>query len=75
MKLKIEIDLDNSAFRVEDADGDRLAHVRNSEEIARILNGLARLTGGFGFLCEKDGGKLRDINGNTCGHWQITEEN
>lgn len=75
MKFKLEIDLDNSAFRVEDADGDRLEYVRDSQEIARILSGLARLVGGFNTALKNDGGKLRDQNGNTCGHWQITEEN
>lgn len=74
MKFKLEIDLDNSAFRVEDADGERLERVRDSAEIVRILSGLARLVGGFSTALKNDGGKLRDQNGNTCGYWLITEE-
>lgn len=70
MKLKLEIDLDNSAFFYEDSDTDR-----DGREIANVLHQVANLIedeiGLIGFTRTR----IRDINGNTCGHWQITEEN
>ena len=66
MKFTLEIDLDNAAFSA----GHSLQ--RDGAEIARILNRLANLAESSGPMREDDGGKLRDLNGNTCGHWQIS---
>ena len=66
MKFTLEIDLENEAFSA----GHSLQ--RDGAEIARILNRLANLAESSGPMREDDGGKLRDLNGNTCGHWQIS---
>lgn len=68
MKLKLEIDLENDAFTVGDG------YWRDGIELGRILGHLAK---DFNHRAEisREQGRLRDVNGNTCGHWQITEEN
>lgn len=64
MRLTLEMSLDNAAFF--DAEGGR-----DGFEVARILHRLADdveatgITGG-------ERGELRDVNGNTTGHWRVT---
>jgi hypothetical protein len=69
MKFTLEINLENAAFEVEGHEQDEAV---NGFEIARILNRLAKLAESSGPMREGDGGKLRDVNGNTCGRWQIS---
>jgi len=58
--VKIEFKTDNDAF----------ANDNDEWEIARILQLIARqIQDGY------DNDKIRDINGNTIGSWEITEEN
>lgn len=56
MKYIIEIEMDNAAFEDEDC------------ELSRILRQIADTTEERNELYE---GKLRDINGNTCGETRI----
>jgi hypothetical protein len=60
MKLKIEIACDNAAFGETDEE--------RSAELSRIL---ARLSEKLWLGGGDDGGKLRDINGNTVGEWSV----
>ena len=64
MKLTITLELDNDAF----AARSRRAEVR------RILEELTVHPKAFGCsLFNADDGNLRDINGNTVGHWEVSE--
>lgn len=65
MKFTLEIDLENAAF-----EGD-FDDMRDAYEIARILVKLARSLEDRGEV-GTDARPLRDVNGNTCGHWQIS---
>lgn len=69
MKLKLEIDLDNSAFRSPDFPGEADGHV-----LAVTLKGIAQRLEDLGSVGAMRA-PVRDFNGNTCGHWAITEEN
>ena len=65
MTITITINCDNAAF------GDSV-HTQG-EELARILDKLARTcAGGFG-RADLDGLNLRDINGNTVGRVEVKE--
>ena len=68
MKFVLEIDLDNSAFFSRDED------LRDAQELVRLIRQTASRFDDR-LLVGTEQGRLRDINGNTCGHWQITEEN
>lgn len=68
MKFTLEIDLDNAAFFSRDED------LRDAQELVRLIRQTASRFDDR-LLVGTEQGKLRDINGNTCGHWQITEEN
>ena len=70
MKLTIELNLDNSAFEI---DPEQTAICARS-----VADVLEQLTGTFRHqevfydpLTVTQSGKLRDFNGNPCGHWQI----
>jgi hypothetical protein len=67
MKFTLEIDLDNAAFFSRDED------LRDAQELVRLIRQTASRFDDR-LLVGTEQGKLRDINGNTCGHWQITEE-
>tara|TARA_R100000781_G_scaffold24897_1_gene18470 strand:- start:389 stop:586 length:198 start_codon:yes stop_codon:yes gene_type:complete len=63
MKLTLTLETDNAAFE-------------DGSEVSRILHSLASL-GHYDNLQAYNGEgeqKLRDINGNTCGTWSITNE-
>jgi hypothetical protein len=57
MTLTIKIDMDNEAFAES-----------NGQEVSRILVEFAGR--GWDFVIH-DSGRLRDINGNSCGLWQV----
>jgi hypothetical protein len=59
MKLKIEIELDNDAFRVND----------NFQAVTECLDQVSHDFARIGLLGEKN--SIRDINGNTVGYWIV----
>ena len=74
MKFKLEIDLDNSAFEIDPEQTAICA--RSLADVIEQMTGRFKDQEVFYDAAVNDlGGKLRDFNGNTCGHWQITEEN
>jgi hypothetical protein len=58
MKFTLEFDMDNAAFD------------EGNDEAPRILR---KLAGTIEDFSAGSGGKIRDINGNTVGHWEVTE--
>ena len=72
MKFKLEIDLDNAAFGI-DPEQTAISALALSEVLQDLANRLN--VEEVIFDTAYSGAKIRDINGNTCGHWQITEEN
>lgn len=60
MKFTLEFDMDNDAFNPEDGNV-------NYAEVSRILEKVAV------DVEWRDIDDIRDINGNTIGHWQINE--
>jgi hypothetical protein len=69
MKFTLEIDLDNDAFRSSEH---LMDHERDGSQIARALRGIASNLEAKRFVSEiSRGDNVRDVNGNTCGHWQI----
>ncbi len=60
MKLTVKIEMDNAAF--EDVNGN---------EASRILTWLSEQIRDWA-LQPKEGGPLRDINGNVIGEWRVT---
>ena len=73
MKFKLEIDLDNAAFSVDDDEAQN-AGWRDGQMIAVVLKHIAQRLDDLGSVGDMRA-PVRDFNGNTCGHWQITEEN
>ncbi len=64
MKLRVEFDIDNDAYQI---DGKWL----NYGQVAETLNEVAnRITAG---IIGPDAQKIRDINGNTVGKYQIVD--
>ena len=68
MKLTLTLNTDNAAFE-------------DGSEVSRILHNLAHSLASLGHYDnllqaynEEGEQKLRDINGNTCGTWSITNE-
>jgi len=59
MKITININMDNAAFEDEG-------------EVKRILNTMVDRMDDI--VRPGDGGKLRDVNGNTVGNWTVEEE-
>lgn len=60
-RFNLTIDLDNDAFHV----------AGNGHEVIRILaTSTAKIPGD---LFAGDSQRLRDFNGNTVGHWEVTE--
>ena len=72
MTLTIMIEMDNAAFcHPDSADDDTFARAM---EAARILKDFgAHLASRLGTLDSGDSGKLRDVNGNTVGRWEVSE--
>lgn len=68
MKFKLEIDLDNAAFFSRDED------LRDAQELVRLIRQTASRFDDR-LLVGAEQGRLRDINGNTCGFYTLTEEN
>ena len=66
MKLTITIEMDNAAFQTGVEDG-----WSRHEEVERILFDLCRRVSEFN---PGDSGKLRDVNGNTVGLWEVAVE-
>jgi len=67
MKLKIEIDLDGDAF----SNGAQDARIELRNVLSDMLDGwfiTTLTTPGV-----REPSKLRDENGNTCGHWSVTK--
>jgi len=62
MTFNLSLDMDNAAF----------VDAPSGAELARILRALAdRLDGEP--TPAGSGGKLRDVNGNTCGDWRVSD--
>jgi hypothetical protein len=73
MRLKIEISCGNAAF--ENYPGLELARILSTlaDQIRRSHTGmLGTFKSAGGRELRASSGKLMDINGNTCGAWQIT---
>jgi hypothetical protein len=65
MKFKLEFDLDNAAFDFgHGVDG------RDGSEVAKVLYNTHREVQ-HAALSEGDGGKIRDVNGNQIGKWEV----
>lgn len=62
MTFKLTIDMDNAAFEEP-----------NGEELSRIFLKLHSLFQGAQLESDFSKGKLRDINGNTVGEWEVYE--
>lgn len=74
MKFTLEIDLDNAAFSVDD-DAARAHGWRDGRALVWQLRLIAeKIKAQCDLLSSDDRGLVRDLNGNTCGHWAITEE-
>jgi hypothetical protein len=58
MKISLEINMDNAAFEDEG-------------EVKRIISDMVQKMDDI--VRAGDGGKLRDINGNVVGKWEVTE--
>ena len=65
MKIKIEFDMENSAF------GNNTNAVVESPEVVRILKDLAGRIERRGTLDELASGVLVDMNGNKVGNWSV----
>jgi hypothetical protein len=71
MRFTLTIKCDNAAFSDDgDDDNRQTGNAARAREIARILRDLAA---DMVHDTEDDGGKLRDINGNTVGSWSFSE--
>jgi hypothetical protein len=66
MKFTLEIDLENAAFFYEDSETDL-----DGRSIANLLHQVANRVADEGGLIGTTRTRIRDVNGNTCGHWQI----
>jgi hypothetical protein len=65
MKFTLEIDLDNAAFDSADFGSERFG-----PSIAYVLKTVAQRLDNLGSVGDMRA-SIRDVNGNTCGHWQI----
>ena len=63
MTLMLALEMDGAAFH----------EGGNADEAARILRTLASALIASGDLDTRNGGKLRDSNGNTVGSWTVTD--
>lgn len=63
MELRLSLEMDNAAFA---------STMGRGHEVARILRRLAGQVEADG-LRHGDEGKLRDVNGNTVGRWEVVK--
>jgi hypothetical protein len=70
MKFTLEIDLDNAAFSA-DIEGD--SNDRNALEVSRILSLVANRLYMEATISRGSIARLRDVNGNACGQWHVSQ--
>lgn len=74
MKLTIEIEMNNSAFDVEDAAGSFVEQVANASEVNRILTVMTHYLEDQGILSAGVEKIFRDINGNKVAQLTISND-
>ncbi|MFN8995433.1 MAG: hypothetical protein ACK5X3_17450 [Pseudomonadota bacterium] len=70
MKLTIELNLDNSAFEI-DPEGTAVSALAIADVLQKLVDQFKHQDVFFDVDLRQQRASIRDVNGNTCGHWQI----